>query len=253
MPVNAFAQQIQQEVQQRIADAGGVIETCEAAVKKEALLQIRCYELWVQNGRQPAANFNQYLPQAEQAMYRTRQGMHYRTDGTVNTKEALGFLKDWSTSLIQLDSAALAAIGLFVGFGDFTRSPILGIGDLHHLARSIAIAEVICIGLSALSFFISLIFGLLLLNALPGAAQRVPVDMNAMQNDVFSIANIGDQVHAPADQGQFFRHFIHQTINRMSRWFRVSFLFGAGFFAASIGLGLWRVALTGASSVSGIR
>jgi hypothetical protein len=250
MPVDVLAREIQQEVQQDV-DAGGILETCEAAVKKKALLQIRCYELWVKDGRKPAVavNANTYLNKAEQEeTYETTKNMSYRIDGTINTKEALGFLKDWSTSLVQLDSAALAALGLFVGFSDFARSPILGIGDLHHFAKLFAIVEVIFIGLSALSFFISLAAGLFLLNALPGAVQRVPADLNAMRNDVFSIANIAPQ--ALADQkwwipGLVYSHVIQpRTINGLSRVFRVGFLCGAGFFAASIGCGLWRVALT---------
>lgn len=251
MAVHELAQEIKNSVDQRVADHAGPVSEegrleFEADVRREALLQICCHELWVQNGRQLPADFNQYLPQAGPAMYRTKQGMHYRTDGKVNTKEALGFLKDWSTSLIQLDSAAIAAIGLFVGFSDFTRSPILGIGDLHDWAWGIAILEVSCIVLSALSFFISLAFGLFLLNALPGAAQRVPADVNAMGNDVFSIANIGPK--PSADQGWIYRRFPQpRTINELSHWLRVWFLSGAGLFAASIGFGLLRVALSGRS------
>lgn len=196
----------------------------EADVRRDALLQIRCHELWVQNGRQLPANFNQYLPQAGQAMYITQQGLQYRIDGTVNAKEALGFLKDWSTSVVQLDSAAIAAIGLFVGISDFTRSPIVGIGELHHWRLFIAILEVIFIVVSAGSFFTSLTFGLFLLNALPGAVQRVPVNATAMQNDVFSIANT-----------DFFA-----TIGTLSRGLSGGFLVGAAFFAASVISGLVR-------------
>jgi hypothetical protein len=98
----------------------------------------------------------------------------YRKDATVNIKEALGFLKDFSTSLVQLDLAAIGTIGLFVGFSDFAQSPILGIGHLNGLAWFVSFAEAACIGLSALAFFTSLYFGLLLLNSLPGAAQRFP-------------------------------------------------------------------------------
>jgi hypothetical protein len=180
------------------------------------------HELWVQNGRPLPADFNQYLPQA-QAMYDTN-GMQYRIDGTVNAKEALGFLKDWSTSVVQLDSAAIAAIGLFVGIRDFTRSPIVGIGELHHWRLLMAILEVIFIVLSAGSFFTSLTFGLLLLYALPGAVQRVPVNATAMRNDVFSIANTGSYL----------------SIGTLSRWLSGAFLVGAGFFAAFVISGLVR-------------
>jgi hypothetical protein len=229
MSLPDLAQEIKEAVDQKVAGQPVPITVeqrgeLEADVRRDALLQIRCHELWVQNGRQLPANFNQYLPQAGQAMYITQQGLQYRIDGTVNAKEALGFLKDWSTSVVQLDSAAIAAIGLFVGISDFTRSPIVGIGELHHWRLFIAILEVIFIVVSAGSFFTSLTFGLFLLNALPGAVQRVPVNATAMQNDVFSIANT-----------DFFA-----TIGTLSRGLSGGFLVGAGFFAASVISGLVR-------------
>jgi hypothetical protein len=117
MSLPDLAQEIKEAVDQKVAGQPVPITVeqrgeLEADVRRDALLQIRCHELWVQNGRQLPANFNQYLPQAGQAMYITQQGLQYRIDGTVNAKEALGFLKDWSTSVVQLDSAAIAAIGL---------------------------------------------------------------------------------------------------------------------------------------------
>jgi hypothetical protein len=116
--VNDLAKEIKASVDQLIAGSGAAGEErrleFEAAVRGMALLQIRCHELWVQDGRQPSADFNQYLLQAGEAMYRTREQKHYRTDGTVNATEALGFLKDWGTSLVQLDTAAIGAIGLLV-------------------------------------------------------------------------------------------------------------------------------------------
>jgi hypothetical protein len=229
MSLPDLAQEIKEAVDQKVAGQPVPITVeqrgeLEADVRRDALLQIRCHELWVQNGRQLPANFNQYLPQAGQAMYITQQGLQYRIDGTVNAKEALGFLKDWSTSVVQLDSAAIAAIGLFVGISDFTRSPIVGIGELHHWRLFIAILEVIFIVVSAGSFFTSLTFGLFLLNALPGAVQRVPVNATAMQNDVFSIANT-----------DFFA-----TIGTLSRGLSGGFLVGAAFFAASVISGLVR-------------
>ncbi len=165
---------------------------------------------------------------------RRKKKFVYARDGTANIKEALGFLKDWSTSLVQLDLAAIGSIGLFIGFSDFARSPILAIGHLHHLAGRVAVAEVTCVGLSALSFFISLAFGLFLLNSLPGAAQRYPCNLDARQADVFAIKNE--------------RH--HWTIGTKSRWLRYGFLAGAIFFALFMGLGLWRVTLTGDSDHS---
>jgi hypothetical protein len=87
-----------------------------------------------------------------------------------------------------------------------------------------AILEVIFIVLSAGSFFTSLTFGLLLLYALPGAVQRVPVNATAMRNDVFSIANTGSYL----------------SIGTLSRWLSGAFLVGAGFFAAFVISGLVR-------------
>jgi hypothetical protein len=256
MPVNDLAEQIRTDVNGRLAAAGdgAAVEEehrlrVEGEVRRDALRQIRCHELWVLDGRQPGADFGQYLNQAGQAMYTTKQGTQYRADVTVNTKEALGFLKDWSTSLIQLDTAAIGAIGLFVGFGDFARSTILNIWRSSNSAQVIGVLELTCIGLSTVSFFSSLVFGLFLLNALPGAAQRVPVNALAMQNDVFAIANIGREGQVPVvGQGPVYRHFArHLTIGTMSRGLRVLFLSGAFFFAAFIILGLWRTALTASS------
>jgi hypothetical protein len=179
-----------------------------------------------------------YLPRADEEMtydfMRKKKKLVYTRIGTANIKEALGFLKDWSTSLVQLDLAAIGAIGLFIGFSDFGRSPMLEIGHLNHLARRVAIAEVACVGLSALSFFISLYFGLLLLNSLPGAAQRFPCNTDAKQSDVFAIKN----------------ERRYWTIGTKSRWLRYGFLAGAAFFALFIGLGLCRATLTGDSGHS---
>jgi hypothetical protein len=166
-------------------------------------------------------------------MYTTQKGRSrgksYTIDGKNNAKEALGFLKDWSTSLVQLDLAAIGAIGIFVGFTDFARSPVLGIGYLSGLARIAAVVELICIGLSALSFFISLLFGQLLLNALPGAVQRIPADQKAELSDVFSIANAGNFL----------------PLDTTSRWLRIWFWIGAGLFALFTLLALARVTLAG--------
>jgi hypothetical protein len=73
--------------------------------------------------------------------------------------------------------------------------PLMGGSVLHLSARSeleptlSGGSSLVFSRLSVLSFFISLVFGLMLLNALPGAAQRVPVDRPTKEADVFSIAN----------------------------------------------------------------
>ena len=167
-------------VQPHLHEPEDSIKREEADRKRDANIQIRCYELWVKAGRPPNLNDANNAPafgnyQNEAVMYRARGDNFYSIEGTTNAKEALGLLKDWSTSLVQLDLAAIGAIGLFIGFTDFARSPILGFWHLHGPGRCIAILELACIGLSSLSFFVSLSFGQLLLNALPGAIQRVPV------------------------------------------------------------------------------
>jgi hypothetical protein len=253
MTINKLAQQIKDSVEKRVAALGEMQrDEIEADVKKTAYLQIRCYELWAKDGCNDAIEVAEYMNQAEEeTIYPTRKGLFYRIDGTINKTEALGFLKDWSTSLVQLDTGAIAAIGLFVRYTDFAHSPIHGIADLRDGARYLAIVEVISIALSALSFFLSLVAGLFLLNALPGAAQRIPVDANAMRNDVFSIANISPRapgIKGRWHPGQIYRRMMQsRTINTFSWWLRVLFLSGAFFFTLSIGCALLRAALGGPS------
>ena len=227
MPINTLAeQQISERADELRIDAGAVedrLPEFEPAARREALEQILGHELWARAGR-PAGQHAIYVAQARQRPMYTKGDKEYTRDATANAKEALGFLKDWATSLIQLDLAVVGALGIFVGFSDFVRSPVFAIGHLHGLPQSIAIAEVVCIGLSAVAIFLSLFFGLMLLNALPGAAQRLPVNAAARQADVFSIANE--------------RH--HLTINFMSWLFRYPFFAGALLFALSMGLGLYR-------------
>jgi hypothetical protein len=159
MTINKLAQQIKDSVEKRVAVLGEMQrDEIEADVKKTAYLQIRCYELWAKDGCNDAIDVAAYMNQAEEeTIYPTRKGLFYRIDGTINKTEALGFLKDWSTSLVQLDTGAIAAIGLFVRYTDFAHSPIHGIADLRDGARYLAIVEVISIALSALSFFLSLV------------------------------------------------------------------------------------------------
>jgi hypothetical protein len=49
--------------------------------------------------------------------------------------------------------------------------------------------ELFLIVFSGLSMLVSMAFGLMLLNALPGAAQRLPASAAARQADIFSISH----------------------------------------------------------------
>jgi hypothetical protein len=137
MTVNTFAEQIRTEIDNRVAAAAGQVSDTDRAQWEsektyEAIRQIRGYEIWVQRGRLAPPSLAQCVADAGgEAMY-FKGANQYRTDGSVNTKEALAFLKDWATSLVQLDTAAIGAIGLFVGFTNLAKSPILGIGNLDH-------------------------------------------------------------------------------------------------------------------------
>src|SRR5271166_5188669 len=100
MPVNTFAAQIRTDVDDRLAarqQAGLANDevarrSIENELRRDALLQIRCYELWLEKGRPLNVNLTDYLEEAAQTIYTTKRGMQYRADVMVNTKEALGFL-----------------------------------------------------------------------------------------------------------------------------------------------------------------
>jgi hypothetical protein len=71
----------------------------------------------------PAGHNHEFRPIAEQDFYE-KGGKIYLRDGSQNIKEALGFTKDWVTSLIGLDTAAIGAIGAFISLKDFPTLPL---------------------------------------------------------------------------------------------------------------------------------
>jgi hypothetical protein len=131
-------------------------------------------------GREPSDFLNQAQREFdEEEFYHFNHGrvFVYRKQGTENIKEALSFLKDWVTSLVQLETGALAVFGL------------AAIGAIPISIKVFAAFELVFIILSGLSILISMAYGLTLLNALPGAVQRVPASAAARQSDIFSISN----------------------------------------------------------------
>jgi hypothetical protein len=97
------------------------------------------------------------------------------TEQTIAT--AAGLIKDWTTSLIQLQTAALGVIGALVGYSDFSKL-VLPPGQIFILA------------FTALAFTVSLFFGVLLLNLLPGCVQRLPADGPTKHLDIYSMYTI---------------------------------------------------------------
>jgi hypothetical protein len=122
-------------------------------------------------------------------------------------------VKDWVTSLIQLETGALAVFGLAAGFSQlFTSSATtsLSAGAAATIPVSVKVftsLELFLIVLSGLSILVSMSYGLMLLNALPGAAQRVPASAAARQSDIFSISN--EPVH----------YSIFVMVERFRSWF----------------------------------
>ncbi len=54
----------------------------------------------------------------EEGIYE-KEAKLYKIAASQNTKEALGFIKDWVTAIIQIETAGIGAIGAFVSFKDF--------------------------------------------------------------------------------------------------------------------------------------
>lgn len=153
----------------------------------------RAHILWEQAGC-PTDRDQEFWFDAEREFYETN-GHVYRRAGTENIKEALGFIKDWVTSLIQLQTAAIGAIGAFIGLKEFP-----------HL--SLSKYEWPFLVITLLLFMVSIIMGVLILNALPGATQRIPANPAALRSDVFSIANEKN-------------HLTLHTYSMLVRWFFV--------------------------------
>jgi hypothetical protein len=98
-------------------------------------------------------------------------------DPSQNLKEALGFLKDWVTTFLTLQTSIIAAVAAFVG--------VKGAGDFVHLTCG----QGVSLGIAASSSLVSILAGLYLLNMIPAAAQRKPDPYPAgVPKDLFSIA-----------------------------------------------------------------
>jgi len=132
---------------------------------------------------------------------------------------AAGLMKDWTTSLIQLQTAALGVIGALAGYTDLSKL-VLPPG------------QIIILALTAIAFTVSLFFGVLLLNLLPGCVQRLPDDAPTKELDIYSMYTI--------DGGRT----VGFWSNGLRRWFVVGIFLLALFivlrFASYAFLGLHR-------------
>jgi hypothetical protein len=122
----------------------------------------------------------------------------YRKDGVVNIKDALSFLKDWVTSLIQLETGVLAVFGLAAGFSQvFIQSASTsGVGAAATVPAWVPWVlgiQLLLIFFSGFSILSSMYYGLMLLAALPGAVQRVPESTAARQSMVISSSALAFQ------------------------------------------------------------
>jgi hypothetical protein len=120
----------------------------------------------------------------------------YLIEGTDKVPEALGFLKDWVTSVLQIETAVLGAIGAATVLKN---EPDI---RLTHLQLG-------SIGLASVFFGISIICGTMLLNMLPGAVQRKPRTEQAKHDDIYSITTAS-----------------RMRIYDWAGWFRLTFQFG---------------------------
>jgi hypothetical protein len=98
----------------------------------------------------------------------------YGIDPKTHIIDALGFLKDWVTSIIQIETALLGGIGAAIVLKDKTEI-------------SLTICQTQSLFIAAVLFGLSIIGGIYLLNALPAAAQRFPISDKAKKNDIYSI------------------------------------------------------------------
>jgi hypothetical protein len=194
----------------------------------QSAITTRAYHLWIEAGRPRAEDQNPsgFFLRAEEE-FKENEFYHfkkygkvfvYRKDGATNIKEALSFVKDWITSLIQLEVGALGVFGLAAGFSNIfvttvgTATPPAAVPSL---SKAFACFELLLIILSGLFILLSIAFGLTLLNSLPGAMQRLPVSPAARRSDVFSISN----------------EPFHWSIFTMAREFRRWFFQGVIFFS----------------------
>jgi hypothetical protein len=192
----------------------------------KSAINARADDLEVEAGQPRAQDRDEFLKRAEKEFadgecYYFRYGrvFVYRKCGTENIKDALSFLKDWVTSLIQLETGALAVFGLAAGFAGIFTSGETSSGSPANPAwvKVFAALELFFIVLSGSSLLISLTYGLALLNALPGAMQRVPSSAAARQSDVFSIRN------------EPWHYSIYVMVERFRSWFFVGVILFALF------------------------
>jgi hypothetical protein len=95
-------------------------------------------------------------------------------DGRKNIKEALGFIKDWVTAVVAIETASIGAIGVLLKVQE--RPPVL------------TIAQFISIYISLVCFLISIFAGMSVLHMLPGCAQRFPRER---KDDVYQLTTAG--------------------------------------------------------------
>jgi hypothetical protein len=191
----------------------------------ESAIKARAQDLWVEARRPADRKADEFRSEIhKEEFYRFESDgwvFVYRRDATANTKEALSFLKDWVTSLIQLETGALAVFGLAAGFKEiFTSTETArrsgeAAAAIPVFAKFFASLELLLIIFSGSSILVSMAFGLSLLSSLPGAAQRLPANAAARQSDIFTIRN------EPC----------HPSIYKRAKSLRSLFFLGVVFFA----------------------
>jgi len=124
----------------------------------------------VENANQPAQGASLGLATNKIPTYKK-----HITEKTIAT--AAGLMKDWTTALIQLQTAALGVIGALVGYADFSKFALPS-------------GQVLIVAAAAVAFAISLFCGVLLLNLLPGCVQRLPADDDTFKLDIYSMYTI---------------------------------------------------------------
>ncbi len=214
------------------------LSRAELESELEFAIGARAQDLWVEAGRPANRKPDEFRIHKEECyLFKNDKGwvFVYRRDPTANTKEALSFLKDWVTSLIQLETGALAAFGLAAGFKEiFTStgtSPHSGeaAAAIPVFAKRFASLELLLIIFSGASILVSMFFGLSLLISLPGAAQRLPVSAIARQSDIFAIRN---------ERGY---SSLYETAERFRFWFFLGAVLFAMFVLARLSEQFYRI------------
>lgn len=131
----------------------------------------------------------------------------YKIDGTQNIESALGFIKDWVTALIQLQTAGIGAIGAFMGLSTYPKLSVL---------------QGTWVTLTVVAFIASIVCGGTLLHMLPGCVQRTPLNAEARAVDVYSMTTVPPR-----------------TVYYWARLFWIGFLSGIVFFGLFIVARIW--------------